>query len=93
MSVTSIDSVLLEKSRNPVPGLYVDDRFMLALVQNAFMNDLADIDRVAEQVVDRAPGEYGAAELSSRRTSLSSTADSGIFELFIEGGDILRIYI
>ena len=93
MSVTSIDSVLLEKSRNPVPGLHVDDRFMLAFVQNPFMNDLADIDRAAEQMVDCAPREYSAAELPTRDRSPDLAPDPSILEPVVEDCHILRIYI
>ncbi len=83
----------LEKSRDPVPSLHIDDRLMLAFVEYAFMNDFADIDRAAEQMVERAPGEYSASELPAGDRCPDFTANLGVFEAVVEDGYILCLYI
>jgi hypothetical protein len=83
MPVTPSDPVFLEKSCNLVPGLYTNNRFMLPVMQNLFMDNLPDVDWAIEQMVERAPGEYGAAELSSHRRNPVFTADFRIFEPLI----------
>jgi hypothetical protein len=57
MPVTPSGTVFLEKSCNLVPGLYINNCFMLPVMQNTFMDDLAYVDWAAEQMAERAPGE------------------------------------
>jgi hypothetical protein len=57
---------------------------MLAFVEYAFMNDLADIDRAIEQMVDCASGEYSAAELSAGNRCPYLAADLGVLKAVVE---------
>jgi len=47
----------------------VDDRFMLPGVRNPLMGDLAEIDRILEQVEQGTPAERSAASERTRRST------------------------
>ena len=93
MGVAATNLILFQSGCNTVPDLHIDDGFMLAFVEHAFMSDLADIDRTAEDVVDRAAGKDSASGLPAgdRRPDLAS--DRRALKSVVQNRHILRIYI
>jgi hypothetical protein len=63
-----------------VPKLAIDDRRVLAFVDDALMGDLTDIDRVGENLVDVA----SAQETPARRSPLAVDADGKANVLGVE---------
>ncbi len=93
MGVAATNLILFQLRCNTVPDLHVHNCFMLAFVEHSFMSDLVDIDRTAEDVVDRASGEDSASGLPTGDRRPDLTSDPSIFEPVVENRHILRIYI
>ena len=49
-----------------IPGLAIDDRFVLPAVSLALVDDVTDVDGVRQQLVDMATGEGCTATALSR---------------------------
>ena len=92
-SVAAANLILFQLGRHPVPDLHVDNRFMLAFEEHAFVDDLAYIDWAIEQIVDEFSRKSPLPQLLPRRRSPAFTAESGIFEFLVESRYVLRLYI
>jgi hypothetical protein len=60
---------------------------MHAVVELAPMGDLADVKRITQQMVERAPAENEAADFPARRRDASLGSDARALELTLKIGD------
>ena len=66
LATSTFDRILAQQFAAPIPGLLVDDGFVHAVVELALMGGLADVEWIAEQMVERTSAKNDAAQLPCR---------------------------
>src|SRR5215469_2020536 len=65
LAAPALHRIASEQLAAAIPGLVIEDRLVHAVVERALMRSLADVERIAEQMVERTPTENDTSNSSA----------------------------